>query len=111
MSDGSAASERRPAPPGRRTTGAWVVVAVLLGLGIVVPLLVPLYDSEDPALWGFPFYYWFQFLLIPIVSLMTYAAFRLSLRATREDRTRFGLPAEPEPGDSGTATDERKGDR
>jgi hypothetical protein len=81
------------------------VVAVLLGLGILVPLLVPLYDTEDPSLWGFPFYYWFQFLLIPIVSLMTYVAFKLSLRATRDDRTRFGLPPVPEP--PATDTDPR----
>src|SRR4051812_1602210 len=94
MSDRTAASERGPAG-GRRTTGPWVVIAVLLGLGILLPLLVPIYDAEKPTLWGFPFFYWFQFLLIPIVSAMTYAAFRLSLRATREDRPRFGLPPEP----------------
>jgi hypothetical protein len=120
MSDRAAASGKGPAP-GRRATGPWLVIAVLLGLGILIPLLVPLYDSEDPVLWGFPFFYWFQFLLIPIVSVMTYAAFRLSLRATREDRPRFGLTPEPgqpdarpdgrpvtRPGDdTGTRKDER----
>jgi hypothetical protein len=94
-----------------------VTVAVLLGLGILVPLLVPLYDQEDPTLWGFPFYYWFQFLLIPIVSAMTFTAFKLSLRATRQDRTRFGLPPEPESPDPGhdtspgTGPDTGKGER
>jgi hypothetical protein len=73
-----------------------VVVAVLLGVGIVLPLLVPLYDAETPTLWGFPFYYWFQFALIPVVSLFTYVAFQISLRATRKDRPAFGLPAEPD---------------
>jgi len=70
------------------------VVAVLLALGIIVPLLVFLYDSESPTLLGFPFYYWFQFLLIPIVSALTFAAFKISLAATRRDRERFGLPAD-----------------
>jgi hypothetical protein len=106
MSDPSTPMER---PPHGRATGAWAVVAVLLGLGIVVPLLVPLYDSETPTLWGFPFYYWFQFLLIPIVSVMTFVAFRLSLRATREDRPRFGLAPEPPSTDAprGTGKGER----
>ena len=53
------------------------VVAVLLGAAIVVPLLVGIYDREDPTLFGFPFFYWFQFLLIPFASALTYAAFRL----------------------------------
>jgi uncharacterized membrane protein len=71
---------------GRRTGGAWAAVGVLLAVGIVVPLLVFLYDSESPTLLGFPFYYWFQFLLIPIVSALTFAAFRISVAATRRDR-------------------------
>ena len=82
-------------PNARRTGGAWAVVAVLLAVGIVLPLLVGLYDSVEPRLGGFPFYYWFQFLLIPVVSLLTFIAFRLSLKATRKDRPAFGLPAEP----------------
>jgi uncharacterized membrane protein len=69
-----------------RTRTAWAVVGALLAIGIVVPLLVPLYDSATPTLWGFPFYYWFQFAMIPVVSLLTFAAFRLSESATRKDR-------------------------
>jgi hypothetical protein len=80
---------------GRRPVGTWAVVAVLLAIGIVVPLLVFLYDTEEPTLWGFPFYYWFQFAMIPVVSGLTFAAFRLSLRATAQERPTFGLPPEP----------------
>ena len=82
-------------PNTRRTSGLWAVVAVLLAVGIVVPLLVGLYDSVEPRLGGFPFYYWFQFMLIPVVSLLTFIAFRLSVKATEKDRPAFGLPAEP----------------
>ena len=99
-------SVRNPAPeesgrPRRRTGPTWAVVAVLLAIGIVVPLMVFLYDSPTPTLFGFPFFYWFQFLMIPVVSLLTYSAFRLSLRATAQDRTAFGLPAEPTDGTEG----------
>jgi uncharacterized membrane protein len=96
--------------PGRSTVstsgtgGAWAAVAVLLGIGIVVPLLVFLYDSATPTLWGFPFYYWFQFLMIPIVSALTFAAFRISLAATRRDREALGLPRDAgDPEDRGQA--------
>jgi hypothetical protein len=64
---------------------------VLLAVGIVVPILVGTYDSETPELAGFPFYYWFQFLLIPVVSTLTYIAFKLSESATERDRAARGV--------------------
>ncbi|QNN51936.1 DUF3311 domain-containing protein [Nocardioides mesophilus] len=83
-----------PARPGHDagTRPLWITVAVLLAVGIVVPLLVWTYDTEEPRLWGFPFFYWFQFLLIPIVSALTYVAFKLSETATARDRVSRGLP-------------------
>ena len=65
----------------------------------------PLYAKETPALFGFPFFYWFQFLMIPIVSALTYTAFRLSLRATEKDRRVFGLPADRVRRTAGRTTD------
>ncbi len=59
-----------------RPASRWLA-GVLLAVAIVVPLLVGVYDREDPTLFGFPFFYWFQFLLIPFASAATYAAFRL----------------------------------
>ena len=89
----------RTAP--RRTGPAWLTVYVCLAIGIVVPLLVFLYDQEKPTFLGFPFYYWFQFALIPIVSVLTFIAFRISLRATERDREALGLPADERPQDRG----------
>src|SRR3954470_24095383 len=80
------------APAAGPTNAAWAVVAVLLAIGIVVPLLVGLYDSEKPTLFGFPFFFWFQFLLLPVVFALTYTAFRISMGATARDRERAGLP-------------------
>ena len=89
------ADPAEPASGPSTTRPLWIAVGILLLIGIVLPLLVGIYDQHDPTLWGFPFYYWFQFLLIPVVSLLTFIAFRLSLRATQKDRPTFGLPAEP----------------
>ena len=89
QSPGSSARSPRPASAG--TTKVWVLVGVLLAVGIVVPILVGTYDSEAPELAGFPFYYWFQFLLIPVVSTLTYVAFKLSESATERDRAARGV--------------------
>jgi Protein of unknown function (DUF3311) len=72
------------APAGRRSSpGLWVVVAVLLLPAIVVPLWVPLYDKTDPTLWGFPFFYWFQFAMILMSAALTLVAYLVSLAAER----------------------------
>jgi CBS domain containing-hemolysin-like protein len=81
-----------PRGPGSSSTRTlWLVVAVLLAVGIVVPILVGTYDSETPALAGFPFFYWYQFLLIPVVSVLTYIAFKLSQIGTERDRAARGI--------------------
>ena len=87
MSDSRPPSGTAPSTDaGRSTRPTWTVVGILLAVGATVPLLVWLYDSETPTLGGFPFYFWFQFALIPIVSLLTFVAFRLSESATARDR-------------------------
>jgi len=73
-----------PAP--RRAIGLWVAIVVILIPPVVVPLWVPLYDKSDPTLWGFPFFYWFQFLLILCSAVLTIVAFLLSQVAERKDR-------------------------
>jgi hypothetical protein len=83
---------------GHNTRPAWIVVAILLAGGIVVPLLVPIYDTVKPTLFGFPFYYWFQFALIPVVSILTYLAFKIAQTATARDRRARGLGAQPSEG-------------
>jgi hypothetical protein len=63
-----------------------VVIIALLLPAMVLPLLVPLYDSTDPTLFGFPFYYWFQMAMIPAAVLLTVAAYYLAKGADRRDR-------------------------
>ncbi len=77
---------RPPSGSAASTRPTWIVVGILLAVGAIVPLLVWLYDTESPSLGGFPFYYSFQFLLIPIVSGLTYLAFKLSESAGARDR-------------------------
>jgi hypothetical protein len=79
-------SQEPASHPRRRATGLWVVIIVMLAAAVVVPLWVPLYDKTDPTLWGFPFFYWFQFLLILCSAVLTIVAYLLSLLADRRGR-------------------------
>ena len=71
---------------GGSSRGRWVLIVALLAPAVVVPLLVPLYDQFDPTLLGFPFFFWFQFLLILCSAMFTIAAYGLSLVAGRRTR-------------------------
>jgi Protein of unknown function (DUF3311) len=73
--------------PRRSSSGLWVLIVVLLIPPVVLPLWVPLYDKTDPTLWGFPFFYWFQFAMILMSAVLTMIAFALS---TLADRRREG---------------------
>lgn len=74
MSD--AASRRLP-------TGTAVLVGVLLMIPVVALLLVGTYAKEGPELFGFPFFYWYQFLWVFLASAFTSAAFAVITRARR----------------------------
>jgi hypothetical protein len=68
---------RRPSP------GLWALIIVILLPAVVLPLWVPLYDKTDPTLFGFPFFFWFQFALILLSAVLTSAAYGLALLADR----------------------------
>jgi len=72
---------------GMSSKALWLVIGVILVPCIVVPLLVGLYDRTDPTLFGFPFFFWFQFLLIIVVTSLTGFCYWLSLLADRNART------------------------
>ena len=65
------------------SSARWTLIVVLLAPAVVLPLLVPLYDTEDPTLFGFPFYFWFQLALIPVAVVLTVIAYYLAKGADR----------------------------
>ncbi len=64
----------------------WILAVLLLSPAIVVPLLVPIYDSPDPELFGFPFFYWFQLALILAAVVLTAVAYFIT-KDHRPNRT------------------------
>lgn len=65
----------------RLPTGTLVTAGVLLAIPVLALMIVPIYASEDPHLWGFPFFYWYQFLWVFLASAFTYSAFRVIEKA------------------------------
>jgi hypothetical protein len=48
----------------------------LLALPFIGLLWVPFYNSPFPTLFGFPFYYWYQFAWVPLTSLLIWIVYR-----------------------------------
>lgn len=49
----------------------------LLLLAPYVGLLwVPLYNAPAPELFGFPFFYWYQLIWVPITAVLTWLVYR-----------------------------------
>jgi Protein of unknown function (DUF3311) len=51
----------------------WQVLLILPFLGLLYP---PLYATDSPELFGFPFFYWYQLAWVPIAALLTYFVYR-----------------------------------
>jgi Protein of unknown function (DUF3311) len=79
-------TDARPPKSSSPSRGTWIGICVLLAPAVILPLAVPLYAEEDPTLFGFPFYFWFQLALIPAAVVLTTIAYYLAKGADRRDR-------------------------
>jgi hypothetical protein len=51
----------------------WYLLLVLPYVGL---LWVPIYATDEPELWGFPFFYWYQFGWVPVTALLIWIVYR-----------------------------------
>ncbi|GBQ20899.1 hypothetical protein AA12717_0706 [Gluconacetobacter sacchari DSM 12717] len=55
-----------------------------LYLALLLPfvglLWLPLYDRTEPALLGFPFFYWYQLAWVPLTSLLVWVVWKRAAR-------------------------------
>ncbi|WP_419994928.1 DUF3311 domain-containing protein [Streptomyces boninensis] len=76
-------SEQRRSPVGpthTRTAGRVCLAAVIAG-----PLLTPAFMRQDPQLFGWPFFYWYQFLWVPLGAILLTCAYVIRQRAERPE--------------------------
>jgi len=79
-------TDTRPPPPSSSSSrGHWILIGILLTPAVVLPLLVGLYDRTDPEVFGFPFYFWSQMMMIPMAVVLTIIAYYLAKVAERRD--------------------------
>lgn len=78
-------SGRSNASVRKHSTGVLIAVGILLAAPIVALMWVGSYNSDSPRLWGFPFFYWYQFLWVFLAAGATYTAFLLLAKTGRRD--------------------------
>ena len=67
-------------PSSRKLAGIALILALIaiafFALPFVGLLWVPFYNFQEPALFGFPFFYWYQLAWVPISSLLIWLVYR-----------------------------------
>ncbi len=79
-SDKHAPRRDRVPPTDRRLI---VAASICLAIPIVALMAVPTYAREDPELFGFPFFFWYQLLWVFLCSGFTWTAYKLVQAARR----------------------------
>ncbi|MGH3915476.1 MAG: DUF3311 domain-containing protein [Pseudonocardiaceae bacterium] len=83
----------RGTPPHAHPALRWSSWNLLL----LVPLLMlvtPLYNSEEPRLFGFPSFYWLQFLFIPVGVLCVWVVYLKTGTSERNPESDLGNNAD-----------------
>ena len=81
------AQHRAPHRHVDRHVGIWIAITILLAASLVGTLWVPFYNRLTPVHMGFPFFYWYQLMWVPIVAILAAAAYLLSRLIERRDAT------------------------
>jgi hypothetical protein len=81
---------------------------LLLLIPIAALLATPIYARGTPELFGFPFFYWYQFAWVPLGVAVTYFVYARTRtrRAPPDTGDGFEVPFEPGPR-SGVPADRR----
>ena len=72
MTSDSRTDTKLSAPAARKSKYCYF----LLLLPFIALLWLPFYNFTKPALLGFPFFYWYQLLWVPLTSLIIYIVYK-----------------------------------
>jgi hypothetical protein len=59
---------------------------LLLLLPFIGLLWLPFYNKAEPALWGFPFFYWYQFIWVFITSILIWIVYQGEKKVSGEKK-------------------------
>ncbi len=80
---------RSTSPPSSRLRGHPALRWNSWNLLLLVPLLIlltPLYNRDEPRLFGFPLFYWLQLLFIPLGVVCVFVVYRKTADRKTRDR-------------------------
>jgi uncharacterized membrane protein len=86
--------------PARTHVGIWIAITVVLVASLVATLWVPFYNRLTPMLGGFPFFYWYQLMWVPIVAILSAVAYLLSKVARRDSEAAGAQASDPGRGEA-----------
>ena len=66
-----------PSSPGAKSPVRWTAATVLLLAAVIAAFWVPFYARTTPKLGPFPFFYWYQLVLVPAVAVVSWLAYLL----------------------------------
>jgi hypothetical protein len=67
------AENKEPIVAVKTPNRGWFALLLLPYLGLLFP---GLYSRATPALWGFPFFYWYQFMWVILASGLIFIVYR-----------------------------------
>ena len=59
-------------------SGGWHPIWLILLLPYIALLWLPFYNQAMPNILGFPFFYWYQFIWVPLTSLLIYVVYKVA---------------------------------
>ncbi len=65
-----------PFPAPEHEAGRASPLRILFLVIFIATLTVPFFNKANPTLFGFPFFYWYQILCVPIASILIFIVFR-----------------------------------
>lgn len=89
-----------PAKPPAKRPSTLATVAVMLTIAIMGSLWVPIFARTQPQLGGFPFFYWYQLILVPVTSVLCWICYLLLRTRPRKNASNRGAPSPSAPSHS-----------
>jgi uncharacterized protein DUF3311 len=59
---------------------------LILLLPFIGLLWLPFYNKAEPALWGFPFFYWYQFVWVFVTSILIWIVYQGEKKVSGEKK-------------------------
>jgi hypothetical protein len=60
------------------------MIRILLLIVFAICLWVPAFNRVGPTLFGFPFFYWYQMLMVPIASALIWIVYKVEEKKEAE---------------------------